>query len=121
MWKPICNRRDFKQRVMLLDAVDQESLDLKILPETVAGLFNYDVLPNLLKICRENPELHIVSVVDHTVLVNRCVPGADYFFLAEGDNDPRLIFDPGLVVDALVLQSLNSTFKRRFPNLTLAA
>lgn len=121
MWKRVKNRKDFKQRASFLCILEFEEYELPLMPDSITGLFDYRSLPKLIGFRQNNPEFHIVSFPEDAVMINTCVPGANLFCLAQGDNDPYLLWDPKMKVDERYLQSLNSTFKSRFPNSILAA
>lgn len=121
MWKRIEDRWEFLRKVSFLTILEFDEYELSISPDCGTGHFDYTSLPQLLEFCQSHPEFHIISMPEHGVYINSCIPGSDLFLLGEGDCDPNLIWDPALIVDESFLQSLNSTFKRRFPKLIRAA
>jgi hypothetical protein len=65
-------------------------LDLE--PSTMSGRFDSCRLPVLQEFCAVELEYHIISCKDHKVY-NRLIPDANSFYLAGGDNDPKLMVD----------------------------
>ena len=65
-------------------------LDLE--PSTTSGLFEFSRLQMLEEFCAVELGYHIVSCKDYKVY-NRLIPDAHGFYLAAGDNDPKLMVD----------------------------
>lgn len=63
------------------------------------GEFNKKRLDELLKFCRSNPDLHIASFMPGGVIFNRASPDARWYFLGDGDANPRLVArDPEMLI-----------------------
>jgi hypothetical protein len=65
-------------------------LDLE--PSSTSGRFDSCRLHVLQEFCAVELEYHIVSCKDHKVY-NRLIPDGHCFYLAAGDNDPKLMVD----------------------------
>ena len=90
---------EFNDRVGLVwDYYELEWLGFK--PFDYCGHFDPDILPQLLDFCRLNPEYHIVSGFRGGRKINKLVPDARCYWLANGDRDPSLLLnflhDPNL-------------------------
>ena len=90
---------EFYDRVGLVwDYYELEWLGFK--PFDYIGNFDSEELPQLLEFCRLNPEYHIVSGFKGGRMINKLVPEARGYWLANGDGDPSLILnfllDPNL-------------------------
>ena len=90
---------EFYNRVGLVwDYYELEWLGFK--PFDYNGNFDSDDLPQLLEFCQLNPEYHIVSGFKGGRKINKLVPDARCYWLANGDKDPTLIhnflLDPNL-------------------------
>ena len=88
-------------------------VNLEEFPTTVFGGFAPWRVKQILKLVRRHPEYHIVTCLEPDLYVNTFVPNAQTYFLAEGDRDPRLIFDPQCKLDESFLYSLNSGRRSR--------
>lgn len=79
------NHHEFWKRV---DPVD----DLEILPPApFAPNYWTEDLPVVFEFLRQHPHMHLVSYVKGGVL-NRYVPNASFYSLAEGDPDPEITY-----------------------------
>jgi hypothetical protein len=90
---------EFYNRVGLVwDYYELEWLGFK--PFDYNGNFDLDDLPQLLEFCQLNPDYHIVSGFKGGRKINKLVPDARCYWLANGDKDPTLIhnflLDPNL-------------------------
>ncbi|MGE0172495.1 MAG: hypothetical protein AB7T49_06920 [Oligoflexales bacterium] len=119
MWKRVKDYGEFRKLVGILSLVDLEDIEVNILPASAFGFFEPDALAQLIKYCHDNPGTHIVSMIHSESFVNRCIFGSSLFYLATGDSDPNLIFDPIYIIDELCLQSLNSELNSSRPYLNL--
>ena len=98
---------EFYNRVGLVwDYYELEWLGFK--PFDYNGNFDSDDLPQLLEFCQLNPEYHIVSGFRGGRKINKLVPDARCYWLANGDKDPTLIHNflldpkvPLIVEDAI--------------------
>ena len=62
-------------------------------PFDYSGNFDPEELPQLLDFCRLNPEYHIVSGFKGGRMINKLIPEARGYWLANGDRDPSLMFN----------------------------
>jgi len=67
---------------------------LGLVPNFCSGFFWGEDLPQLQQFCRGNPQYHIVSTTSPGRLVNKYVPGAKIYYLADGDRNPNLVLNP---------------------------
>ena len=81
----------FLRRVGYIRSYDELKF-LGLEPSSMSGLFDPCRLHLLREFCAVELGYHIVSCKDHKVY-NRCIPDANGFFLAAGDNDPKLMVD----------------------------
>lgn len=102
------NFNEFCDRVRMLYEPQFVERNLPSLPDWFFGDFRESRLPDILRIVQEYPEYHIVSCVKPEVYVNGFIRFADAYYLAEGENNSKLIYDPGHWLDVHSLQSLNS-------------
>lgn len=61
-------------------------------PHMLTGQFWCDRVQSLIDFCESNKEYHIISSVDGKVY-NKFVPKACHYYLADGDADPKLVFE----------------------------
>jgi hypothetical protein len=81
----------FEMRTQPIEELDSESIDL--VPDAMAGLFWPKRLKELIEFCKKNPIFHIMSIhMNGHVEVNTLTPGASFYRLAKGDNDPELTY-----------------------------
>jgi hypothetical protein len=107
-FKNIKSMREFKSRVAMLWSDDYEERELEAFPSSVlGGFFNYR-RDEFLALARLHPEYHIVTCLSDRIFVNGFVEGGQSYYLAEGDPDPTLIYDPDHSLDLHSLYSLNS-------------
>ncbi len=81
--------QEFLHRTVPL--VDYEFEDADIVPDTITGDFRADRLAELQDFCRQNPEYHIISIIDACLYFNKIVCYAQDFHLAQGDSNPDLV------------------------------
>ncbi len=81
--------KDFRQRTAPL--LDYEFENVTITPDTLIGLFHIDRLNELKAFCKNNPDYHIISVIDACLYFNKVTPHATKFLLAQGDPNPDLV------------------------------
>ena len=88
----IVNYDEFYRRVGLVtNYYDLEWLGFS--GHDFAGSFNSCHLPQLLTFCDQNPDHHIVSVVEPGRYVNKFVKGSRSYKLADKDKDPSIILN----------------------------
>jgi hypothetical protein len=81
---------EFDKRAGKLKFFDFDQIGIK--PDTLSGIFYRPRIAELLKFCHENPEYHIVSMTKNYAIVNGYTSKGCFYFLAEGDTNPRLAF-----------------------------
>lgn len=108
MFKNIKSFHEFTRRVEILWAPDYEDRELEEFPTTAFGGFAPWRLEEFLRLARLHPEYHIVACVKPDLYINSFVGGAQTYYLAEGDADPKLVHDLDNRLDEHFLQSLNS-------------
>jgi hypothetical protein len=113
LYRNVKNHLEFIRLTDLLWADDYEDLELEEFPTTVFGGFAPWRVAEFLRLAKLHPEFHIVSCVEPNLYVNAFIKGAQTYYLAQGDPDPKLIHDPYNKLDALFLQNLYSGRKRR--------
>jgi hypothetical protein len=79
---------EFKKRTRPI----RDDFDLDIIPDGGLGRFLPERLNELTQYCADHPHYHIMSALPSAIKVNRAVPTAKFFLLAEGDSDPDLWF-----------------------------
>ena len=67
-----------------------DDFDLDIAPDIGLGFFLPNRLNELKRYCATRPQYHIMSMLPSATKVNKLVPGACFYQLAEGDADPDL-------------------------------
>jgi hypothetical protein len=67
-----------------------DDFDLDLIPDVELGGFFPHRLDELKRYCADNPEYHIISILPSAVKVNKPVPSARIYLLADGDADPSL-------------------------------
>jgi hypothetical protein len=107
--------REFQNQVEILHLDDYSDLELEEFPCTPLGGFWEARISEILRLVRLHPEYHIVSCVNPDLFVNAFVRGSQAYYLARGNHDPKLIYDPHGEFDAHFVYSLNSDSKRRRP------
>lgn len=65
-------------------------LDLE--PDALSGHFEPQKVQTLIDFCAINPEFHIISCNDHKIY-NKYIPNANCYYLADGEQNPDLLFD----------------------------
>jgi hypothetical protein len=68
----------------------RDDFDLDIIPDDGLGRFLPNRLNELTQYCIDHPQYHIMSMMPSAVKVNRALPAARFYLLAEGDTDPDL-------------------------------
>jgi hypothetical protein len=68
-----------------------------------SGMFDQSQVHLIIAFCEANPDYHIVSVTRPGRLANRYILGKRIFFLAHGDDNPRLVLNPFLKKDEHLL------------------
>lgn len=82
---------EFQQLVGVLSE-PYDFAGLPIQPYVANGAFLRDQLPALLKFVEDNPDYHIVTpLFKGRAKINRFLPHANSWYLAEGDPDPNLV------------------------------
>ena len=99
---------EFRQLVDMLWEGDYEDLELESFPTTVFGGFAPWRVEEFLNLARSHPEYHIVSCIEPGLYINSFVKGAQTYYLAQGDADPKLIHDIYDKLDTRLLHVLNS-------------
>jgi hypothetical protein len=102
------NRREFMRKVEILWIDEYLEFELENLPTTVNGGFAPWRVEEFLKLARLHPEFHIVTCIEPSLYINAFVKGGMTYHLAEGDPDPRLVFDQFDKLDQHYLHLLNS-------------
>ena len=86
----LVDSREFKERVGLVwNYYELEWLGFK--PFDYCGDFRPKELPQLQEFCRLNPEYQIVSGIGGGRKINKLIPNARSYWLANGDRDPSLM------------------------------
>ena len=80
---------EFYRRVGVINCVERLN-KMGLEPQSIIGTFYLSDIEKLFEICKENPDLHIITYIDSTLTVNRFVHGDFSFRLAEGDIDPTI-------------------------------
>jgi hypothetical protein len=70
----------------------RDGFDLTIDPDFDSGIFLADRLDELKQYCLENPQYHIMSILQSAVEVNAPISSASFYILADGDADPGLCY-----------------------------
>ncbi len=70
------------------------------------GIFPPQNSAELINFCKKNPEYHIVSYVNSNMKVNKYIPGASFYFLADGDPNPQLLYSTALSDEELEIFEL---------------
>lgn len=78
----------------ITDSIMLEALALH--PSTRKGMFQPEQLPELLSFCEENPEYHIISVVNQLMFVNKMKDNGIVFYLGNGDKTENLYYSESL-------------------------
>lgn len=68
----------------------RDDFDLELIPDMGLGTFFRHRLDELERYCAEHPQYHIMSILPCAINVNRPVPAARFYLLAEGDADANL-------------------------------
>jgi hypothetical protein len=84
--KFILDRKIFDARTKPI----QDEFDLNLAPDIGLGIFFPNRLKELETYCAEHPEYHIISILPASIKINKPVPNARFYRLAEGDADPDL-------------------------------
>jgi hypothetical protein len=88
----IVDTNEFYDRVGLVwNYYELEWLGFK--PFDYSGNFDLDDLPQLQEFCQLNPEYHIVSGFPGGRKINKFVPDARCYWIANGDKDPTLMLN----------------------------
>ena len=94
--------REFWKRTAIL--VDYEFEDVDLIPSSVFG-FDRHRLDELVRFCAENPDYHIISLVNACLYFNKIMPNASTFYLGQGDSNPDLVcfenYEMGQMLDEL--------------------
>lgn len=112
-FKNIKSMREFKNRVEMLWSDDYEERELEAFPSSVLGGFFSWRRDEFLALARLHPEYHIVTCLAAKIFVNGFVEGGITYYLAEGDRDPAIIYDPDDRLTVHDLHALNSGLIRR--------
>jgi len=62
-----------------------------LVPCSPTGLFDEDRLQELQEVCKNIPDLHIISYLP-SMMMNKYHPDADFYFIGIGDANPNIIF-----------------------------
>jgi hypothetical protein len=112
MYKYIDDYFEFRRRIDILWEPDYEDLELEEFPTTVSGGFAPWRVEEFLRLARLHPEFHTVSCIEPDLFINTFVWGAMTYHLAQGDSDPKLVYDPDRKLDAHFLQTLKEEHNR---------
>jgi hypothetical protein len=115
MYKSLKGYWEFQDQVGVLRLDDYSALELEEFPCSPAGGFWEARIDAMFRLLRLHPEYHVVSCVAPHLYVNAFIGGAQAYYLASGDPDPNLIYDPRKEFDAHFIYSLNSGSNRRRP------
>jgi hypothetical protein len=113
MFKNIEDFRNFRRRVQILLEPYILERDIPLLPDSFFGCFSPRRLNEVMSVCCENPEFHIVSCIEPELFINGFIKNALIYYLADGDSDPNLVHDPHRILDVHLLQALNSGLSKR--------
>ena len=67
-----------------------DDFDLDIIPDYGLAFFFPQRLDELKQYCISHPQYHIMSMLPSAIKVNKPLPGARFYQLAEGDANPDL-------------------------------
>jgi hypothetical protein len=82
---------------------------LDIAPDIGLGFFFPSRLNELEQYCANRPQYHIMSMLPSAIKVNKPIPGARFYQLAEGDADPDLWY-----LDSACQEVYNYSETRKF-------
>ena len=63
-------------------------------PRGLLGDLGPSQLAALIQVCQRHPEFHIISYCKNLRTMNRLVHNAAFFYMAGGDKNPYLVFNP---------------------------
>jgi len=92
------NFRHFWNRVGILRSLLRFA-ELDIEPSSVTGAFDPQRVAEMTQFCRKHPEYHIVSLIRDGSYLNGFSANGSSYYLANGDRNPNLAFNPRGYID----------------------
>lgn len=89
----VTSSEDFRRLVQKISDHDELSW-FDLTPGSLLGDIDPSQLALLVQACEQNSDLHVVSYCRDLRTLNRLVPHAAFYYLARGDKNPYLVFNP---------------------------
>ena len=83
--------------------------------DSVVAMYREDRIDELIKLCEEHPEYHILTITSDWEKTNRYLPGFGFYRIGKGDNNPNLVLNVLLnTTEELFMERMNKKLRSIF-------